>query len=74
MIEIFLCMAMFVLVFALFLCYAQNRHMYFKQNQLIESLMQDKRMLDWADKVGHYDVRCSSCRDELRSAMEEANA
>ncbi len=71
---ILLCMAMFVLVFALFLCYSQNRRIYFEQNQLIASLMQDKQMLDWADRAGHYEVRCSSCRDELRSAMEKDNA
>jgi len=82
MIEILLCMAMFVLVFALFLCYAQNRRIYFEQNGLIASLRgeslflmkehkRDIELLNWADKAGHYDIRFESLREELRSAMEK---
>lgn len=85
MTEVIFCIAAFVLVFAIFLKYNQTRKIRNEQNLMIETLRgearfllkeykRDKEMLNWADRTGHYDVRCESLRDELRSAMEEDNA
>ncbi len=82
MIVVLWCIAMFVLVWVFFFYYTQNQRIYFEQKQLIKSLRgearfllkehrRDKEMLDWADEVGHYDVRCKSLREELRSVMEK---
>lgn len=82
MTEIVFCVAVFVLVLALYLTCAQTRRIYKEQNKLIESFKGEARfllkehrrdieMLDWADEAGHYDARFESIRDELRSAMEK---
>jgi len=82
MTEVLFFVFVFILVLALYLSYSQTRKIYKEQNQLIESLRGESRfllkehrrdieLLDWADKVGHYDARFESIRAELRSAMEK---